>query len=166
VIFVAEATEPATAREELKLILRRAKRTDRMAVLSLIASFSPIDAKRASEDLTQCYVAVFEGNVVGVSGIIPDDLSPRACWLGWTYIDEKHRGQGIGTRLLHHVEEEVFSRRGKLLFITTSSHPAYAPALRFYQSHGYAVAGVLPGYYDVGIDLIALTKSNESKREE
>lgn len=155
---MADAIEPANAREELKLILRRARRTDRTAILSLIESFSAIDAKRADGDLTQCYVAVFEGNVIGVSGIIPDHLSPRVCWLGWTYIGEKFRGRGVGSRLLRHVEEEVFSRRGKILFITTSSHPAYASALRFYQSHGYAIAGVLPGYYDIGIDLIALTR--------
>jgi GNAT superfamily N-acetyltransferase len=147
------------AGEELKVILRCAKRTDRKAILRLIESFSPVDAKLAAEDLAECHVAVLDGEVVGVSGIIADRLSARVCWLGWTYVDAKHRGDGIGSQLLRHVEEEVFSRRGKLLFITTSSHPAYLPALRFYESHGYVIAGSLPDYYDVGVDLIALTKA-------
>lgn len=148
--------------EELKVILRAAKKTDRSAVLGLIEAFSPIDAKRASNDLAGCHVAVFEGNVVGCSGIIPDQISPRACWLGWTYIDEKHRGRGIGSRLLHHVED-VVARRGKILFITTSSHPAYAVALHFYRSHGYVIAGTLPDFYDVGVALIALRKTSSSR---
>lgn len=160
---MAETNEVGgVAHASADIILRSAKCTDRTAILRLIESFSPIDAKLASDDLAACYVAILDGNVVGVSGIISDRLSQRVDWLGWTYVNAKHRGQGIGSQLLRYVENEVFSRRGKILFITTSSHPAYVPALRFYQAHGYVITGVLPDYHDVGVDLIALTKSKTS----
>jgi GNAT superfamily N-acetyltransferase len=163
---VTESSTAGIACEELKLILRPAKRTDRTAILRLIESFSVFDAKHAAEGIAECYVAIFGGNVVGVSGIIPDQLSARVCWLGWTYVDADFHGRGIGSRLLREVETEVFSRKGKAMFVTTSSHPAYAPALRFYQRHGWVIAGTLPGYYDVGIDLIALKKLNNSRSRE
>jgi len=60
-------------------------------------------------------------------------------------------------RLLRHVERLV-ADRGKVLFITTSTHPAYAHVVPFYERHGYRVAGTLPDYYSPEVDLVALCR--------
>lgn len=134
--------------------IRRAKPGDRRRILGIIRSFSPVDAGHAKRDLGgEIYIAELEGKIIGVTGIQNDELSATACWLGWTYVDEKHRGQGLGTRLLHYIER-LASRRQKALFITTSTHPAYLPAVQFYKSNGYAIAGSLPNFFGPGRDLI------------
>jgi GNAT superfamily N-acetyltransferase len=142
--------------EDNAAIVRRAKPGDRRRILGIIRSFSPVDAGHAKRDLEgEIYVAELDGEIIGVTGIQNDDLSEKACWLGWTYVEEKHRCQGLGTRLLHHIER-LASQRGKALFITASSHPAYLPAIQFYKAQGYAIAGALPGFYGPGRDLITL----------
>jgi hypothetical protein len=59
--------------------------------------------------------------------------------------------------LLRHVEQ-IVADRGKVLFITTSTHPAYAHVVPFYGRHGYKVAGTLPDFYCPGVDLVALCR--------
>jgi hypothetical protein len=102
-------------------------------MVEIIAAFSPLDAELAKQDLKgEAYVAV-EGKVIlGTAGIIPDQLSPRVCWLGWTYFEPRYRSERdpfsafqLWGRLLRHIEQ-IAADRGKLLFVTTSTHPAYA----------------------------------------
>ncbi len=136
--------------------LRRAKPEDRRRILGIIRSFSPLDAGHARRDLDgEIYVAELDREIIGVTGIQNDKLSEGVCWLGWTYVDEKHRAQGLGTRLLHYIER-LASRRRRALFINTSTHPAYLPAIQFYKSHGYAIAASLPDFFGPGRDLITL----------
>ena len=147
------------------IAIRRAKRSDYQRMLELIAAFSPLDAELAKRDLKgEAYVAVEDRAILGTVGIIPDQLSPHVCWLGWTYFESRYRSERdpfsafrLWGRLLRHVEQ-IAADRGKVLFITTSTHPAYAHVVPFYARHGYKVAGVLPGYYAPGVDLVALCR--------
>lgn len=64
---------------------------------------------------------------------------------GWMYmdilwVDEKHRKQGIGTKLLLAAEKEAVRRGCHHVHVDTMSWQAPA----FYQKHGYEVIGVLP----------------------
>lgn len=154
------------------MLIRRAKRVDRPRMFEMIHAFSPLDAELARRDLKgEMYVAVDSNMVVGMAGIIPDTLSPRACWLAWTYFDPQYRpgphgpgdpfrGFHVWAALLHRMEE-IAVARGKLLFITSSTHPAYAHAIAFYQRHGYVIAGTLDGFYSPEIDLVALCRRRQ-----
>jgi hypothetical protein len=145
-------------------------------MLEIIAAFSPVDAELAKRDLrSEAYVAAEGRIILGTAGIIPDQLSPRVCWLGWTYFDPQYRKgpHGLGDPfvafqlwgcLLRHVEQ-IVAVRGKVLFITTSSHPAYAHVVPFYARHGYKVAGTLPDYYAPGVDLVALCRRRPTPTE-
>jgi GNAT superfamily N-acetyltransferase len=147
------------------ITIRRARRSEYRRMLEIIAAFSPLDAELAKRDLKgEAYVAVEDRAILGTAGIIPDQLSPRVCWLGWTYFEPRYRSEcdpfsafRLWGRLLRHVEQ-IAADRGKVLFITTSSHPAYAHVVPFYERHGYKVAGTLPGYYAPGVDLVALCR--------
>ena len=64
---------------------------------------------------------------------------------GWMYIDilwvdEKHRKQGIGTRLLREAESEAVCRGCHHVHLDTMSWQAP----EFYKKHGYEVIGILP----------------------
>ena len=78
-----------------------------------------------------------DGNVIG--GIL------GGTYWGWMYIDilwvdEKHRKQGIGTRLLHEAESEAVCRGCHHVHLDTMSWQAP----EFYKKHGYEVIGILP----------------------
>ena len=77
------------------------------------------------------------GNVIG--GIL------GGTYWGWMYIDilwvdEKHRKQGIGTRLLREAESEAVCRGCHHVHLDTMSWQAP----EFYKKHGYEVIGILP----------------------
>ena len=50
------------------------------------------DAEEAEESFAETleghYVAVDNGEVVGVSGVVFDDETETSCWLSWTYVKE------------------------------------------------------------------------------
>ena len=64
---------------------------------------------------------------------------------GWMYVDilwvqEEHRNQGIGTKLLCAAEREAAARGCHHVHLDTMSWQAPA----FYEKHGYTVIGILP----------------------
>ena len=77
------------------------------------------------------------GNTIG--GIL------GGTYWGWMYIDilwvdEKHRKQGIGTRLLREAESEAMCRGCHHVHLDTMSWQAP----EFYKKQGYEVIGILP----------------------
>lgn len=54
-----------------------------------------------------------------------------------------YRGQGVGAKLLRDVEERVAAKTPNLFLISTRENTA---AHRFYERHGYAHIGTLPGF--------------------
>ena len=78
-----------------------------------------------------------EGNVI--AGLI------GGTYWGWMYIDilwvdENHRGKGIGTKLIHEAEKEAVLRKCHHVHVDTMSWQAP----EFYKKHGYETIGILP----------------------
>jgi ribosomal protein S18 acetylase RimI-like enzyme len=99
-----------------------------------------------------------DGQVVGFAYYAPDSMTDRTWYLYWIAVSRAVQARGIGAALLRHVEEDIRARRGRLLFIETSSQPSYEPTRRFYARHGYAVAATLRDYYRDGDDMVVFGK--------
>lgn len=66
----------------------------------------------------------------------------RALW-----VSEAHRGRGIGTALLRHIEESIFARWPNV-FLCVSSFNTRAHA--FYLRNGYEKVGEIPDFFVAG----------------
>ena len=55
-------------------------------------------------------------------------------------------GRGIGRAILEHVLREARARGMRSLWLETGSSPAFTPALRLYESAGFARCGPFDGY--------------------
>ena len=99
-----------------------------------------------------------DGQVVGFAYYAPDSMTDRTWYLYWIAVSRNVQARGIGAELLRHVEADIRARRGRLLFIETSSQPSYEPTRRFYVRHGYAVAATLRDYYRDGDDMVVFGK--------
>ena len=98
-----------------------------------------------------------KGQPVGVCGYYVDDLEARGLyWLGWTYVNPFHRGQGHGSALMKLALAAVAHMGGRKLYLTTSGLPKYAQAVGFYQRYGFVQEGRLVDYYDEGDDQLIL----------
>jgi ribosomal protein S18 acetylase RimI-like enzyme len=68
------------------------------------------------------------------------------------------QGTGRGSALLRHVEEDLRSRRQRLLTVDTSGTREYERARVFYAMCGYGEEARVRNYWRDGDDLVVLTK--------
>lgn len=65
-------------------------------------------------------------------------------------VHQLYRRKGIGSLLLHTMEDFVRGRKGRYIHIETCDIPSYVPARRFYEKNGYEKVGEMPDYFNVG----------------
>jgi GNAT superfamily N-acetyltransferase len=72
------------------------------------------------------------------------DCKTKGLWLeiGPFWIDEIHRGQGLGTRMMDQVESEARERGCRKAFVDTFSFQAPD----FYERTGYTICGTVTDY--------------------
>jgi ribosomal protein S18 acetylase RimI-like enzyme len=98
-----------------------------------------------------------------------DELIGYACWgrtpgtngtcdLYWIVVDRARQRRGVGTSLLHAVEEQLAGEGCRLVVVETSSRADYAPTRAFYERRGYARTATIPAYYEPGDDLVVYLK--------
>lgn len=64
-------------------------------------------------------------------------------FISWLFVDEKYRGQGIGTALMRYAEEQAVLGKCTEIFVDTMSFQATA----FYQKMGYAECARITHFY-------------------
>lgn len=95
---------------------------------------------------------------IGLAYYAPAAMTDRTWYLYWIAVSKQIQARGVGTRLLHHVEEDISKLQGRVLFIETSSLPHYELTRKFYVKHGYETAAVLKDYYSDGDDMVVFRK--------
>jgi ribosomal protein S18 acetylase RimI-like enzyme len=78
--------------------------------------------------------------------------------LYWIVVDPRFQGQGVGSKLLHFLEEIIRERRGRMILIDTSSIIQYEKTQKFYFRHGFQEVARVPDYYHPGNDRITFCK--------
>ncbi|MBV9125016.1 MAG: GNAT family N-acetyltransferase [Planctomycetes bacterium] len=99
-----------------------------------------------------------QGQIVGFAYFAPRAMTDRTWDLYWIAVTRQTQARGIGTRLLHHIEEAIRGLQGRLLLIETSSLPHYDLTRRFYVKHKYEQAAVIKDFYSDGDDLVIFRK--------
>jgi ribosomal protein S18 acetylase RimI-like enzyme len=79
--------------------------------------------------------------------------------LYWLVVSARVRGRGIGRALVAALEEHLRTRGALTLRVETSSLEGQGGAVRFYESTGFARAGIVPDFYRRGDDLVTFTKT-------
>lgn len=104
---------------------------------SIAAEMGRIDEFYQARDGAGFWVAVIDGGVVGNAGIEPADESegPGAAELRRMYVDAAYRRQGIGNRLLDHIEDFCVKAGYARLVLSTSELQGAAKAT--YDARGY-----------------------------
>jgi ribosomal protein S18 acetylase RimI-like enzyme len=89
-------------------------------------------------------VAEHEGRLVAVLEVEAETWRNTA--LVWAlFVDQAWRGQGLGAKLLR--EAEKWAKRRKFRAMVLETQTNNVPAIRFYQKHGYSIAGFDPYFY-------------------
>ena len=102
--------------------------------------------------------AEVDGRVVGwiCWGATPCTV---ATWdLYWMAVDPAHHGAGIGSALLHAMEQRL-AGAARLVVVETAGRPDYAPTRAFYEARGYRAVSRIPDFYAPGDDQVVYVKS-------
>jgi ribosomal protein S18 acetylase RimI-like enzyme len=99
-----------------------------------------------------------QAEIIGFAYYAPTAMTDRGWHLYWIAVSKQTQARGVGTKLLHHVEEDIRREHGRQLLIETSSLPHYELTRRFYLKHGYEQACALPDYYADGDAMVVFRK--------
>jgi ribosomal protein S18 acetylase RimI-like enzyme len=102
------------------------------------------------------------GCVVGFTCYGPRSLTQGTFDLYWICSASSTQNKGVGSALLRQTEQEIRAKGGRLVIVETSSLPAYEPARRFYESHGYRREAVITDFYAEGDSLVLYSKKVSS----
>ncbi len=86
-----------------------------------------------------------QSKIIAAGAIEEDVESEGGFFVGWLGVDEDHRKQGLGKRIIQAGEEYVKSLSGRFITIDTAEDNTAANA--FYSSLGYQRVGLVPYYY-------------------
>lgn len=98
------------------------------------------------------------GSLAGYICFGPIPMTDGCYDLYWIAVDERFCRQGVGGKLLEHMEDFVVKKEARRIYVDTSSTPGYEATRSFYEKHGYRVACVLDSFYRQGDDKIIFAK--------
>ena len=105
------------------------------------------------------FVARSGRRVTGGACVAPEALAADVFNLLFLSVEPAARGQGVGRRIIGAMEREAQALGARLLLIETSSQDRFAPARGLYAALGYAVDGVIRGYWGKGDDKVIFRKT-------
>ena len=106
-----------------------------------------------------------QGDIVGYICYGKAPLTDAVYDLYWIVVHPREWNQGTGSSLLRWAEEDLLRRKARVLFIETSSLPAYERPRMFYRKHGFQEQAELRDYYRVGDHKIIFGKSLQPVQE-
>jgi ribosomal protein S18 acetylase RimI-like enzyme len=96
----------------------------------------------------------------------PTPLTLHTWDVYWIVVGKPYQRHGIGKRLLEAAEARIRAQRGEVIRVETSSLPSYEATRRFYEKHGYRLAGTIPDFYAPGDSLCIYYKRLASSAAE
>jgi ribosomal protein S18 acetylase RimI-like enzyme len=168
----APLSSPNSLRPKDAVMIRPVTRTDTPALLSLTEAtgvFKKHEVQALQEVLEEYHasnrgyghVAVVDerdGRFLGYAYYAPASMTDRSWYLYWIAVTKETQAKGVGSGLLTYAEEDIHAKKGRVLFIETSSLPHYDLTRRFYLKNGYEVTGQLRDYYADGDDMVVFRK--------
>jgi ribosomal protein S18 acetylase RimI-like enzyme len=150
----------ATTPDDTATLLEITRQTGVFKPLEVDALEEVLDDYHAGmkEHQHRAFTMVLGEAVAGFVYYAPAVMTDNSWYLYWIVVRKDLHGQGVGSKLLAHVEEDVRQHEGRVLFIETSSTPHYEPTRNFYLKHDYEITGQLRDFYADGDDMVVFRK--------
>lgn len=99
-----------------------------------------------------------KSGVIAVAFCSPERMTEGTWNLLLIAVLKKFQGEGVGSRLITFVEEQLKTLSVRVLLVETSSLPEYKRTREFYPKCGYKQVAIIPEYYDEGDDKVVFLK--------
>ena len=97
-----------------------------------------------------------DGDVLGLAWLVPRGGFDRSGYLRLIAVDEVHRREGVGRRLVAALEDTHLRHGGIFVLISRDNQEAQ----QFYESQDYRHTGLLPGYIRPDLDELVFYKTS------
>lgn len=91
-----------------------------------------------------------EDGFVAFANYAKNDFSTHSWDIFWLAVHQNSRNKKLGSLLLKAVEDDIWKRDGKIIWIETSGRPFYASTEAFYRKKGYTLQASLKDFYADG----------------
>lgn len=100
-----------------------------------------------------------EGAILGFAYYAPAAMTDGTWYLYWIVVGKGKQGQGLGAKMIEHIETDLRARRARLLFVETGSLPHYERTRQFYRNLGYEQHALLQDFYAAGDSMVVFRKA-------
>jgi ribosomal protein S18 acetylase RimI-like enzyme len=122
----------------------------------LAGMVSPFFSGSAGDDQ---WVVVDELRPIAVAYWSTERMTQGAWNLLLIAVHPRWQGQGVGSELLDHVEQELAASGQRILLVETSGLPEFERTRAFYRRCGYDEEARIRDYYEAGEDKIVFRKA-------
>lgn len=106
----------------------------------------------------EVWLTADDGGPRAIAYAAPERMTEGTWNLLLIAVDPAAQGQGLGARLMRHVEDLLAARGHRVLLVETSGLAEFAGARAFYERLGYQREAVIRDYYRAGEDKIVFRK--------
>jgi ribosomal protein S18 acetylase RimI-like enzyme len=116
-----------------------------------------LDAAAAGDPSYTALAAEVDGRVVGWICWGPTPCTVGTWDLYWMAVDPSLQGSGVGTALIHEMEQRL-AGLARVIVVETAGRPDYAGTRAFYEARGYRAVATIPDFYAPGDDQVVYLK--------
>ena len=113
----------------------------------------------ANDDSRDFWLTYEDEKPVAISYCAPEKMTEGTWNLYLIAVHTDYQGQGIGTSMMHYVEQMLAARGERLLLVETSSLASFEGTREFYRKCGYEQEAQIREFYQAGEDKIVFRKS-------
>lgn len=145
--------------------IRLALESDKPAIGAIVEATSMFPADMLDEMMAPFFSGsdtelwfVIGAPAVAIAYAVPERLTNGTWNQLLIAIDPSHQRNGLGRRLMRHLETNVAERQGRIVLVETSGVPEFESTRSFYRSIGYTEEARIRDFYDSGDDKIVFRK--------
>lgn len=112
-----------------------------------------------NEDTNEIWFTYADDKPVAIAYCAPERMTEGTWNLYLIAVHRDLQGKGIGTEMMHYIEQLLTTREARILLVETSSLSSFEGTRQFYQKCGYEPEARIREFYQVGEDKIIFRKS-------
>jgi ribosomal protein S18 acetylase RimI-like enzyme len=110
------------------------------------------------EDSNDLWLTYDDNKPVAIAYYAPEKMAEGTWNLYLIAVHPNYQGKGIGTSMLHHLEQRLADRRERVLLVETSGLASFERTREFYRKCGYEEEARIREFYQAGEDKIVFRK--------
>lgn len=112
-----------------------------------------------NNETDELWYVISEKELIAVIYCAPEVMTSGTWNVQMLLISPTEHGKGHGSALMKHLEEELRTRKQRLMIVETSGLPEFETARAFYPKCGFREEARIKDFYEAGDDKIIYTKA-------